>query len=217
LSGLPSPTAARLRQPRWLDARLLTGLLLVLGSVVVGAKIVAEADDAQAVWALKRDLAAGTTLAADDLVVRRVRLEASRNPYLAAQHQAPVGRQLRRDVKADELLPLSAVAAPGEGSAARLVTVPVEQHHLPPDLMHGQLVDVYVTVKPRSGSPTTGGVGKPKLVASQALVQRDVSNEASRFGSGASRVGVVVSVPSDQVPDLVEAIEAGALDLVRVP
>jgi len=212
-SDLPSPTAARLRQPRWLDARLLTGLLLVLGSVVVGAKIVAEADDAQAVWALKRDLAAGTTLAADDLVVRRVRLEASRNPYLAAQDQAPVGRQLRRDVKADELLPLSAVAAPGEGSAARLVTVPVEQHHLPPNLMHGQLVDVYVTVKPRSDS----AVGKPRLVAGQALVQRDVSSEASRFGSGASRVGVVVSVPTHQVPALIEAIEAGAIDLVRVP
>jgi hypothetical protein len=96
---------------------------------------------------------------------------------------------------------------------ARLVTVPVEQHHLPPNLMHGQLVDVYVTVKPRSG----GAVGKPRLVASQALVHRDVSSEASRFGSGASRVGVVVSVPSPQVPALVEAIETGAIDLVRVP
>jgi hypothetical protein len=213
LSELPSPAAARLRPPRWLDARLLAGLLLVLGSVVVGARILAEADDAQGVWALKRDLAAGTTLAPDDLTVRLVRIEGMRNPYLAAAGQSPAGRLLTRDVKADELLPHSAVAVAGDASGDRLVTVPVEQHHLPPSLLHGQRVDVYVTVKPRSG----GSVDKPALVNEGAVVQRDVSNETSRFSSGASRVGVVLSVPSGDVPDLVHAIEAGSIDLVRVP
>jgi hypothetical protein len=216
LPDLSSPPAARLRPPRWVDPRLLAGLLLVLGSVVVGAKLFAEADDAQAVWALKRDLAAGTTLTADDLAVRQVRLVASRNPYLAASGQSPAGRQLLRDVKQDELLPRSAVAAAGPaGGANRLVTVPVEQHHLPPRLLHGQQVDVYVTVKPRSAGAGAGG--KPKLVAREALVHQDVSNEATRFSSGASRVGVVVAVPAQQVAGLVEAIEAGAIDLVRVP
>jgi len=215
---LPSPTAARLRQPRWLDARLLAGLLLVLGSVVVGAKLVADAGDSQAVWALKRDLAAGTRLAADDLIVRQVRIEASRNPYLAAAGQSPTGRVLTRDLKADELLPHSAVSASGVSASGddtgdRLVTVPVEQHHLPPNLMHGQRVDVYVTMKPRSGASASA----PTVAAKGAVVQRDVGNEASRFSSGASRVGVVLSVPSSDVSALVAAIEAGAIDLVRVP
>jgi hypothetical protein len=215
-SDLSSPSAARLRPPRWLDARLLAGLLLVLGSVVVGAKIVAEADDAQGVWAVTRDLAAGTALGADDLIVRQVRIEAARNPYLAAAGQSPVGRVLTRDLKTDELVPYSAVSAPGDiddDTGGRLVTVPVEQHHLPPNLTHGQRVDVYVTVKPRSATK----VSKPTLVASDAVVQRDVTNEGSRFSSGASRVGVVLSVPASDVVDLVGAIEAGAIDLVRVP
>jgi hypothetical protein len=211
VSDVPSPSAARLRPPRWLDARLLTGLLLVLGSVVVGAKIVAEADDAQAVWALKRDLAAGTTLTGDDLVARQVRIEAGHNPYLSATGQSPVGRQLTRDLKADELLPYSAVAA--RSSDNRLVTVPVEQHHLPPGLLHGHQVDVYATVKPRAAN----AVGKPRLVVREALVQRDVGTESSRFASGSGRLGVVVSVPVGEVADLVEAIESGAIDLVRVP
>jgi len=213
VSDLPSPAAGRLRPPRWLDARLLAGLLLVLGSVVVGAKIFAEVDDSQAVWALRRYLAAGTTLAPDDLTVRQVRIEAVRNPYLAAAGQSPAGRELTRDVEADELLPHTAVAAAGEEGADRLVTVPVEQHHLPPSLLHGQRVDVYVTVKPRSGA----SVGKPALVNEAAVVQRDVSNEGSRFSSGSSRVGVVLSVPSSDVAALVQAIEAGSIDLVRVP
>jgi hypothetical protein len=213
VSDLPSPVAARLRFPRWLDARLLTGLVLVLGSVVVGAKIVAEADDSQAVWAARRDLAAGTTLTAGDLQVRQVRIEANRNPYLAAAGASPAGRQLTRDLKADELVPFSAVTAPGKTGERRLVTVPVEQHHLPPGLLHGHLVDVYVTVKPRSG----GSVGRPRLVVPKALVERDLSTEGSRFTAGTGRVGVLVSVPSNDVPDLVHAIESGVIDLVRVP
>jgi SAF domain-containing protein len=211
VSDLPSPPAARLRPPRWLDTRLLTGLLLVLGSVVLGAKIVAEADDAQPVWALKRNLAAGTTLTADDLVVRQVRIDAGRNPYLAASGESPVGRQLTRDLEADELVPYSAVVT--GGGDHRLVTVPVEQHHLPPGLLHGQRVDVYVTVKPRAATT----VVKPRLVVREALVQRDVASEAGRFSAGTGRLGVVVSVPAGEVADLVAAVESGVIDLVRVP
>jgi hypothetical protein len=213
VSDLPSPIATRLRSPRWLDARLLAGLLLVLGSVVLGAKIVAEADDSQAVWATKRDLAAGTTLRADDLLVRHVRIEASRNPYLAVAGASPVGRQLTRELKADELVPYSAVTTSVDGGDRRLVTVPVEQHHLPPGLLHGHQVDVYVTVKARSGS----SLHKPQLVIPKALVERDVATEGSRFAAGTGRVGVLVSVPSGDVPNLVHAIESGAIDLVRVP
>ena len=44
MTDLPAPTATRLTRARWLDARLLIGLLLVLLSVVIGAKVVADAD-----------------------------------------------------------------------------------------------------------------------------------------------------------------------------
>ena len=65
---LPGPTPRRVRPPRWLDLRLVLGVLLVLGSVLLGARIVSAADATVPVWTAVRDLAPGTELRADDLV-----------------------------------------------------------------------------------------------------------------------------------------------------
>ncbi len=59
------PTPRRVRPPRWLDLRL------VLGSVLLGARVVTAADATGPVWAATGDLAAGTELTADDLVAVR--------------------------------------------------------------------------------------------------------------------------------------------------
>ena len=60
VTDLPAPTATRLTRARWLDARLLIGLLLVLLSVVIGAKVVADADQRVQVWSVTHDLGADT-------------------------------------------------------------------------------------------------------------------------------------------------------------
>ena len=39
MAELPKPTAARLRTPSWRDTRLVVGLVLVLLSMAVGAKV----------------------------------------------------------------------------------------------------------------------------------------------------------------------------------
>jgi len=64
-SGSPaaSPTPRRLRAPGWLNFRLIAGILLVLVSVIAGARIVTAADTSDMVWAAEADLAAGTVLA----------------------------------------------------------------------------------------------------------------------------------------------------------
>ena len=54
------PTPRRVRPPRWLDLRLVLGVLLVLGSVLLGARVVGAADATVPVWAAAGDLAAGT-------------------------------------------------------------------------------------------------------------------------------------------------------------
>ncbi|MEO6204316.1 MAG: SAF domain-containing protein, partial [Mycobacteriales bacterium] len=69
-----SPRASRLAAPGWLDTRLVLGVLLVLASVVVGARVLSSADRSQTVWVLTRDLAPGAELTSDDLTVARVRL-----------------------------------------------------------------------------------------------------------------------------------------------
>src|SRR5688500_8698184 len=119
VSDLPTPGVARLPRARWLDARLLIGLLLVLLSVVVGAKVFAEADERVAVWAVTRDLGADTTLASGDLVARSVRLDQAAGRYVSAD-QSLDGLVLRRAVGKDELLPVAALGEPGAADQRRV-------------------------------------------------------------------------------------------------
>ena len=73
-SGAPhAAQAVRVTRPGWRDPRLWVGVLIVAVSVVAGARVLASADDTVSVWAAARDMGAGDTITADDLVVRRVR------------------------------------------------------------------------------------------------------------------------------------------------
>src|SRR5688572_8998857 len=107
-----SPRAGRLAAPGWLDGRLLLGVLLVLASVVAGARVLSSADESTPVWVTTRALSSGAQLGEGDLELSRVRLFGSSSGYLAGSK--PVGYVLRRSVGAGELLPTAALAAPGE-------------------------------------------------------------------------------------------------------
>ncbi|MDT4937821.1 MAG: hypothetical protein QOG80_1492, partial [Pseudonocardiales bacterium] len=73
MSELPAPPATRLRPPSWLDGRLVAGVVLVLLSVVVGARIIASSDRYDAIWAASHAIAPGTTLTKSDLLRVNVR------------------------------------------------------------------------------------------------------------------------------------------------
>jgi hypothetical protein len=139
----PSPRAARLRRPSSLDVRLVVGVLLVLGSAVLGARVVAAADRTSPVWAVRDDLAAGTTLSARDLVAVRLRVTPGADRYLSTERSA-AGLALTRDVGAGELLPEEAVRGRPVGS---LVGVPVSLQHVPSTIRAGQRIDVYATIR----------------------------------------------------------------------
>jgi Flp pilus assembly protein CpaB len=196
-----------LPRPRWRDARLVTGLLLVLLSVVLGARLLSGAGRTTPVWVAAHDLDAGASLRSGDLVQREVRLESVAGSYLSAATAVPAGYVLARPVAAGELVPVSAVVPAASAPPRRLVTVPVERFHRPGDLRHGVRVDVYVTRTPSGGSAST------TLVLASATVD-DVLNDGGRFGPAADSVGVVLGVPPGDVPALVAAARSGTLDLV---
>ena len=203
-----SPRAARLRQPSWLDARILGGVLVVLISVVLGARLLAAADKTIAVWSAAHELSAGTTLQPTDVQVARVHLQHGASRYLSANH-SPIGYVINREVGGGELLPASALAAQPT-AMVRQVTVPVAAAHLPPDLARGDRVDVYATAK--------HGDRVPRLVASGVLVADAPHHSHGVFSSNPmDSVGVVLSVGPDQVSALVAAAETSQVDLVRVP
>ncbi len=211
----PAPPARRLARPRWLDTRLVLGLLLVLVSVVAGARLLRGADAATPVWVVTRDLAAGTTLREGDLEPGRVRLFGDASRYVLAQGPGPVGYVLARGVGARELLPASGLLPPEEAARARReVAVPVEPGHLPDDLAAGQQVDVYVTPGARSGSSgRTEARGDTRLV----LAHVPVASRAREQTAAARAQVVVLSVAERDAPALVAALQTGAIDLVRLP
>ena len=205
-----SPPARRLAAPRWLDARLVVGILLVLVSVVVGARVLSSADRSETMWMLTRPLAAGTPLAAGDLEAGRVRLFGHAGSYVQAVGAKPVGYVLRRPLGARELLPRDALGSPGEVDV-RQVTVPVVRGHAPPDLAAGQVVDLYVT--PGSTASRTA-TGPPRLVrAGLTVLQR---SQESKLG-GNDQDGIVLRATPDEVGPLLAALAEGRIDLVRVP
>jgi Flp pilus assembly protein CpaB len=216
MSGLASPQAVRLRSPRWLDVRLLGGLALVLGSVAIGTRVVAAADDTQTVWAVTQDLAAGTRLTADQLRRVDVRLTGSTPPlYLDGRDAHPAGYLLSRPVSAGELLPASAVVPPSAAiDNRRFVTVPIARHHFPDDLRVGEVVDLYVTTKAAAGGANPRSV----LVAGGLTVSAVNRNSSSGFGGGGTNeVGVELSVAEQDARKVVAAAQAGPIDLVRIP
>ena len=211
MTELASPRAARLATPRWLDARLVLGILLVLFAVVAGARVFASADHFSQVYVARHDLVPGERVVATDLAVGRVRLAGQGSLYIAAG-SAPVGYVVTRYVGAHEFLPVGALAAATPKlTETRLVTVPVAPGHLPPGLSHGTLVDVYVTPKAAAGA----AVPAPTLVLAQVAVQ---SREGgSRSFGGDTTLAVVLTVPTDRVGDMIHAVESGTIDLVAVP
>lgn len=200
-----SPAPARLGAASWLDKRLILGVLLVIGSVLVGARAMAGADQSQLVWSATHDLAAGSVLADDDLRLSRARLFGTSDRYLAGSK--PVGYVVLRAVSGHELVPAASLSTPGNQVPRREVAVPVLSGHLPPDLARGEQVDLYVTPEDKAL--------KPYLVLA-ALTVAAVTHDGGLGATGQDQP-VVLSVSPGQVLAVVQALSAGRIDLVRVP
>jgi len=209
-ADLPRPAAARLPRARWLDTRLVVGLLLVLVSVALGAKVVADADERVEVWSVTRDLAADTPLGPEDVRITSVRLDDTAAAYVSAAEDL-AGVVLQRPVGRGELLPLSAVAPAGAGDQRRMV-IEVDRAGAA-GLTKGRAVDVYVVREP-AGDETAA---PPELVLAGVTVAEDVRSSDGAFGSSSDRAGVPVLVDRGDVPAVIDAVAHGAIYLVQIP
>lgn len=209
-ADLPRPPAARLPRSRWLDTRLLVGLLLVLLSVALGAKVVTDADERVQVWSVTRDLGADTPLGPGDVRASSVRLDDAAAAYVSADEDL-AGVVLRRPVGRGELLPVSAVAAAGASEQRRMV-IEVDRVGVA-GLTRGRVVDVYVVREPAG----EGDPGQPELVLAGATVAEDVRSSDGAFGGSSDRAGVTVLVDRSDVPAVIDAVAHGDVYVVHVP
>lgn len=191
-SGAPvpaSPAPTRFRTPSWLDLRLLLGIALVLGSVLLGARIVGSADQRAAVWRTTHALSAGTVLTEDDVEVARVQLGDTEGYVPAAD--SIVGQAATHDLGAGELVARSAIDAKPPGTT---VTIPVPSLNTPA-IERGARVAIWVSTE----------VCTAVVVLPDAAVQ-DVADDRGGF-SAASQIGVVVRVEADLALRVIQALD----------
>lgn len=221
-----SPKANRLASPNWLDTRLVLGVLLVLVSVVVGARVLASASSTQTVLVASRDLASGATLGEGDLEPVEVRLDADQTRGLL---RAPGGRNtyggyaLRRPVDKGEYVPLTALRLASE-TEDRQFTLNVDVGHFPPGLRRGDVVDVYVTPatdgsQPQAApspaaAPQLSATGSRQVLAGVVVESADLPEGG--LGGGSTSLPVVLNLARTDVLKMVTAVAQGRIDLVRV-
>jgi hypothetical protein len=207
----PSPTPRRVSTPRWLDLRLVLGIVLVVGAVLIGAIVVSRARHTDRELALTHDLAAGATLRASDLreVDTQLPDDVRRGHVYVADRTALVGKVLTRPLGEGELVPASAV---GAAPARTTVSVPFAADAAP-RLSRGQRIVVWlstpacpsavllpdVTVQDvraaDAGSFSTGGAGQDVVLSvAPGLAQRVV--EALAIKDATIRAGVLAGSPS---------------------
>lgn len=190
-------------RPRWLDPRVIGGVILLVASVVIGVRVVGASSHTTSVWASTGDLAAGTVLTPGDLTEVDVNLGEAFASYLAAS-AAPVGRVLNRPITKGELVPAAALGDVGD---ARVVAIAVTADRMAPGVGHGSVVDVYLI---SGGSAVSGTAATTTLIKSAVTVQ-SVTAPASGGLSGAtsSRYQVALLLSPTDADHLVRSLPAG--------
>ena len=206
-----APTPRRLSRPRWLNVRVVGGIVLVIAAVVIGARVIGGSARTIGVWAADRDLAAGTVLSEGDLSTTEVNLGNNADLYLTPDVASPIGLTVVTPLRAGELLAASAVE---ESASGRVVAVGVEPNNMPPGVGHGSIIDLYLTT---GGAAGTGAAPTTERIATDITVQ-SVTAPASGGLSGAtsSRYQVSVMLPAAEADKLVRTLPNGEPIVVLV-
>jgi hypothetical protein len=181
--------AVRLRTPSWRDARLVTGVLIVILSTVIGARVVAAAARTEPVYAAAVDLPSGHPLRPGDLTAVPVRLAPGTAGYLSALSSLPAGSVLMRPVGAGELVPTAALGPPS-AFVRRPLSVPVPGP-MPNGLRPGSGIDLWSSAR-RSSSGVTS-YSAPVRIARAAEVYSVTAGGDGLAGSGQGAVQVLLN------------------------
>lgn len=197
------PVPRRMQRPKWMSIRVLGGVLLLVASIAIGAKTIGAASQTSPVWAVARDLAAGTVIVPEDLVVVDVNLGAHGAGYLDAA--TVVSEQvLNRPLSSGELLPARAL---DPISDARVVAVAVSGENLAPGVGHGSVADLYLV----TGRAAVMGDGvSSRLVKSGVTIQSVIAPSSGGLsGAVSNRYQVALLLPPVEADTLVRQLPLG--------
>lgn len=203
MTQLEPPVPRRLTRPRWLDIRVIGGVLLLVVSVAIGAKVIGAASHTSPVWVANTDLASGTVLRPDDLIAADVNLGDRGASYVDAASDLS-GSVLNRPLGAGELVPASALDDIGDG---RILSIAVTPDHMAPGVAHGSVADLYLV----TGRSAVIGEEITTELLQPAVTIQSVTAPASGGLSGAisSKYQVALLLSPAQAETLVRKLPLG--------
>ena len=194
MSDVSSPKATRQSRPRWLDPKLFLGILLVLASMALGARVIASADQTVEVWALKSDvsLAPSVPLNQSVLVARSVRFtsQVDADKYVSAREEIPEGARMLRAVGEGEFLPRDSWTNKPDKDL-KDAPIPVTPALLPKSLHAGDRIDIYFVPTNDDTFPPKRGV----LATSNVIVVELPTGE----GFSGSETSATIRVAPDEL------------------
>lgn len=182
--ALPPTHIARRR--RYVDARVLIGLVLVVSSIAAVVGIVAAADDGEDVLAAPRLLTTGERITIDDLEVRRVSLGFDGHGYLRPSDIPAEGVVVSRTVGTGELVPLAAVGD-ARGPSATTVVVTLSTA-IGATVRPGDSLDLW-----SAPALDAGRFGAPAVVASKTQLVRVIAEEGIVSTTQAGQIEVLIA------------------------
>lgn len=178
----------------------------MLGSVLVGGKLLSAADETVPVWQVDHDVRAGLPLSNDDLRSTRVHFDTGEviDGYFPADEPLPEDLRATRDLAAGELLARSALTT-GQADLPPQLPLGVSEAGLPVDLAVGDTVDAWAVPPPDShrGEPT------------KVLTAVSVASLADG-GTGGDRQVLVTLTDATDVGAVLDALNGASVVLVRV-
>ncbi len=170
----------------------MLGVVLVIASVLIGAKLIANARHTIKEVAVTRSLAAGTTLRADDVALVDVQLPGSGDGAYVGDESDAVGMVLSRPLGKGELVPAAALGVPRPRTT---VSVPFAADAAP-RLARGQRIVVWLST-----------VSCPSLVLLPDVTVQDVRTGGDgTFSSAGAGQDVVLSVEAILADRVVRAL-----------
>jgi len=211
--SVSSPPATRQRRSRWRDFRLWLGIVLVVGSVVAGAKVLASADDTVAVWQVVHDVPAGAGVDSSDLRITQVHFAepAVAAQYLPGSRAIVPGSHAARDLHAGEMLPAAALSSV-DSPLRRQLPLGVSPAHAPADLHAGDHVEVWAVADDSAGTSKAAD-GVPAKVLPDVVV---LSVGSSLSGVSGDRQVLVGLADDVDVGSVLRQVTGAQVVLVRL-
>lgn len=201
----------RIRRPKWTDARLLVGAVLVVIAIAATYLLINAANATTRVWASANPLVPGQVLSPEDLTVAEVNLADIGDKYLSAETALPKDSSVRAVIAEGELLPAS-VLAPLAELDGRIVAIDVAGS-VPAVVDTGSLVDVWA--QPEANGLDDKGT-EPEQIVSSAPVS-NISRDVGSFGVG-DGARIEVFVASAELSAVLGALDGSSvLSVVGAP